>query len=52
MEKQVELQEARVDVMRHVLQGLVLGSGVDWAADDDLKDTVLSLGQTNEACVV
>lgn len=52
MEKQVELQEAKVDVMRQVLQGLILGSGVHWAADDDLRNTVLNLGESNEAVVL
>ena len=31
-----------------VFQGLVVGSGVDWASDEDTRQLVLSLGETLE----
>ncbi len=31
-----------------LFQGLVVGSGIDWASDDEMRSLVLSLGETLE----
>ena len=31
-----------------VFQGVIVGSGLDWASDDDMKRLVLSLGEVLE----
>ena len=31
-----------------LLQGLIVGSGIDWASDDEMRRLVLSLGETLE----
>ncbi|ELT87539.1 hypothetical protein CAPTEDRAFT_221234 [Capitella teleta] len=36
---------AQLQVCRHMFQGLILGSGVDWAKDKKLRETVLRLGR-------
>lgn len=36
----------KIIIARHTLQGLVLGSGIDWAADPQLLEIVLKLGET------
>ena len=36
----------KIVIARHTLQGLVLGSGVNWAEDPHLLEVVLKLGET------
>jgi len=31
-----------------LFQGLIVGSGIDWASDDEMRRLVLSLGETLE----
>ncbi|KAJ7371528.1 hypothetical protein OS493_024868 [Desmophyllum pertusum] len=44
LKKQVE----KIDIVRNVFQGLIVGSGIDWASDEEMKRLVLSLGETLE----
>lgn len=33
---------------KFLFQGLIVGSGIDWASDEEMKRLVLSLGETLE----
>lgn len=44
-QEKIDATVSKLEVCRHTFQGLVLGSGVHWAADDALKQTVLQLGK-------
>ena len=35
-------------LVQHIFQGLILGSGINWAQDEEMTDLVLSLGQSIE----
>jgi hypothetical protein len=47
---QVVLWETKIkwEVMRNAVQAIIVGSGVDWAGDKRLRDTVLSCGEELE----
>ncbi len=36
----------KVVLVRHIFQSLILGSGINWAQDEDMTDLVLGLGQS------
>ncbi|XP_029194093.2 uncharacterized protein LOC114960031 [Acropora millepora] len=36
----------KINVVRNVFQGVIVGSGIDWALDDEMRSLVLSLGET------
>ncbi|XP_068693713.1 centromere protein H-like isoform X1 [Montipora foliosa] len=38
----------KINVVRNVFQGIIVGSGIDWALDDEMRKLVLSLGETLE----
>ena len=35
----------KIDLTRNIFQGLILGSGISWAADPELEELTLSLGE-------
>ena len=35
-------------LLSRLFQGLIVGSGIDWASDDEMRRLVLSLGETLE----
>lgn len=37
--------EQKVDVVRHLFQSLIFGSGINWAEDADVSKLMLELGQ-------
>ena len=39
------MAEQKVDILRHLLQSLIFGSGINWAEDDAVRKLVLDLGQ-------
>jgi hypothetical protein len=39
---------SHIQIGRNILQGLILGSGVNWAENDHLKELMLSLGRPVE----
>lgn len=39
---------SHIQIGRNILQGLIVGSGVNWAADDDLRELMLNLGRPVE----
>lgn len=41
LEEQVRLSKRRWQVVKGLSSGIVAGSGVDWARDDELRDMVL-----------
>ncbi|XP_013404265.1 centromere protein H-like [Lingula anatina] len=43
--RSLEEECSKIEMQRHVLQGLILGSGIHWAEDEKLKKLVISLGQ-------
>lgn len=47
-EKERDTVTANLEMAQFVLQGLVFGSGLNWAEDKKLSDLVLSLGQPVE----
>ncbi len=42
---EIDNQLSHICIGRNILQGLIVGSGVNWAEDEDLKELVISLGQ-------
>ncbi|XP_072038241.1 centromere protein H-like [Amphiura filiformis] len=42
---EIDRQLSHICIGRNILQGLVVGSGVNWAEDEELKELVISLGQ-------
>ena len=44
--KEFDVIIQKIVIARHTLQGLVLGSGVNWADDPYLLQVVLKLGET------
>lgn len=44
--KEFDIIMQKIVIARHTLQGLVLGSGVNWADDPQLLEVVLKLGET------
>lgn len=41
LERQVKLSKQRWRVVKGVAAGVIAGSGIDWAGDDELRDIVL-----------
>jgi len=48
LKQQIALKVEKIDIVRNVFQGLIVGSGIDWASDDEMRRLVLSLGETLE----
>jgi len=48
LKQQIRLKVEKIDIVRNVFQGLIVGSGIDWASDDEMRRLVLSLGETLE----
>lgn len=44
-EKKLSQMVAQVTMMQHIFQCLILGSVVDWAADEHLCELMVSLGK-------
>ena len=47
--ERVELVTHKAELVRHIFQGLILGSGVNWAEDEALTALVLTLGMPTSA---
>ena len=47
-QEQFDQERSRVDLVRHIFQGLILGSGIDWAANQDTADLMVGLGMPLE----
>ncbi|XP_067666333.1 centromere protein H-like [Haliotis asinina] len=43
--EQLEGEMTKIVIQRHTLQGLILGSGINWAADPAMEELLLSLGE-------
>ncbi|KAM7440730.1 hypothetical protein ABFA07_010126 [Porites harrisoni] len=48
LKKQIATKVEKIDIVRNVFQGVIVGSGLDWASDNDMKRLVLSLGEVLE----
>lgn len=48
LKQQIGLKVEKIDVVRNVFQGLVVGSGIDWVMDEEMRHLVLSLGEPLE----
>jgi len=50
LETQAKLKSERMklEMVKGVVQGVIVGSGVDWAADDQLRELVLACGEDEE----
>ena len=44
-EEEINRILSHITIGRNILQGLVVGSGVNWAEDKDLKEVMLGLGK-------
>lgn len=44
--EELESAIARVEIAKCTLQALILGSGVDWAQDPELQETLFLCGDT------
>ncbi|CAH3177948.1 unnamed protein product [Porites lobata] len=48
LKQQIATKVEKIDIVRNVFQGVIVGSGLDWASDNDMKRLVLSLGEVLE----
>jgi len=48
LKQQIAKKVEKIDIVRNVFQGVIVGSGIDWASDEDMRRLVLSLGETLE----
>lgn len=45
MTEKLDRTVQQISIVRHTLQGLVIGSGVNWAQDPEMEEMVLQLGE-------
>jgi len=50
LETQAKLksEKRKLEMVKGVVQGVIVGSGIDWAADDQLREIVLACGEDEE----
>ncbi|XP_071964068.1 centromere protein H-like [Antedon mediterranea] len=46
IQKEVEDITSKITITQHILQALIMGSGVNWAKDPELQQLLISLGET------
>lgn len=43
--KKLELLTSKVDMIRQIFKGIILGSGINWAANEHLRELTINLGR-------
>jgi len=48
LEKEIKVQRSRWRIMKNVIGAVVVGSSIDWARNDELRELVMDDGNGNE----